>query len=91
MELFAQIIGVLMLIPAFLKMYYIIKLENIKGRYFPSPIVFGKIFLFWPFPYFKSENPKKKEVIRKLNITTAVFWGMFVLIILVLLISVALP
>ena len=89
MELFAQIIGVLMLIPAFLKMYYILKLENIKGRYFPSPIVLGKILFYWPFPYFKSENPKKKEAIRKLNITTAVFWGMFLLAMLVTLIYLA--
>ena len=89
MELFAQIIGLLMAIIAFVKMYYIVKLENIKGRYFPSPIVLGKIFFLWPVPYLKSENPKKKEVIRKLNITTAVFWGMFLLIILVVLIYAA--
>lgn len=87
-KIFAQIIGIVMLITIIFKCYYIIKLENLKGRYFPSRFIFSK-FLLWPFPWLKSESPEKQRIIRKINIATAVFWGLFALIILSVLIDIA--
>lgn len=88
MVLFAQICGLFVVIPIFLKVYYIFKLESIKGHSLSVLIGFVKVF-YWPFPYFKSANPKKQEVIRKINIVTAAIWGMFLLIMLDLLIYAA--
>gem|GEM_PF-6641639 len=55
------------------KFYWMIKLENAKGRYLPNPIIFTK-FIYFPFPYLKSDNPVKQVFIRKINKLTAIFW-----------------
>jgi len=69
-------------VPALIKIYYINKLERVNGRFWPHPITWFKMVLYWAWPFLKSDNPKKQPIIKKLNLLTAIFWGMIALVLL---------
>ena len=65
-----------MIVPIIFKLYYTIQLEKDKDG-ICNLRKFYKFWLWWAPIIRKTQNPKKKAIIRKANIAVGIFWAMF--------------